>query len=37
MAARTASNPAKDPVTGAELGSDGVGGPVAVLEEKGKK
>jgi len=36
MAARTASDPSSDPVTGAELGSDGVGGPVARLEKKGK-
>jgi len=36
MTARTASNPAKDPVTGAELGSDGVNGPKAVLEKKSK-
>jgi len=34
MAARTASDPSLDPVTGAELGSDGVGGPVARLEKK---
>jgi hypothetical protein len=31
---RTASNPAIDPVTGAELGSDGVNGPRATLEKK---
>jgi Mn-containing catalase len=32
--ARTTSNPAVDPVTGAELGSDGVGAPRAVLHAK---
>jgi Mn-containing catalase len=36
MAMRTASNPAIDPVTGAELGSDGVNGPKAVIEKKQK-
>jgi len=36
LQARTMSNPAKDPVTGAELGSDGINGPKAVLEKKGK-
>ena len=36
MQARTTSNPAIDPVTGAELGSDGVNGPKAVLESKKK-
>ncbi|MET0344375.1 MAG: manganese catalase family protein [Polyangiales bacterium] len=34
MAARTASNPDADPVTGAELGSDGVGGPRAATTKK---
>jgi len=34
MKMRTMSNPASDPVTGAELGSDGVGAPRAVLEKK---
>jgi Mn-containing catalase len=31
---RTTSNPASDPVTGAELGSDGVGAPRAVLHKE---
>jgi Mn-containing catalase len=35
MASRTRSNPSSDPVTGAELGSDGVGGPVARLQKEG--
>ena len=35
MQLRTTSNPGKDPVTGAELGSNGVDGPKAVLERKG--
>lgn len=34
LMARTASNPAVDPVTGAELGSDGDGAPRAKLEKK---
>jgi Mn-containing catalase len=34
MQVRTASNPTSNPVTGAELGSDGKGGPRAVLEKK---
>ncbi|MDB4986433.1 MAG: Catalase [Myxococcaceae bacterium] len=36
MAKRTASDPSSDPVTGAELGSDGVGGPKAVLDKRRK-
>jgi Mn-containing catalase len=34
MQTRTMSNPASDPVTGAELGADGVNGPRATLEKK---
>jgi Mn-containing catalase len=34
MMARTASDPSSNPVTGAELGSNGIGGPRAVLEKK---
>jgi Mn-containing catalase len=34
MQTRTMSNPAVDPVTGAELGSDGVGGPRAKLDKR---
>jgi len=37
MQARNASNPDVDPVTGAELGSDGVGGPRAAVEKVEKK
>jgi Mn-containing catalase len=36
MQLRTASDPKLDPVTGAELGSDGIGGPRAVLHEEEK-
>ena len=30
------SNPAVDPVNGAEQGSDGINGPKTVIEKKGK-
>jgi Mn-containing catalase len=36
MSKRTQSNPTGDPITGAELGSDGVGGPRVSAKERSK-